>query len=115
MAKQVNETLTKDGKTMRVTEVEPWCPDRCPITLRPFFMWVWHPDYGPVPTYGGPYDSYTIPAVSEPLDPDLELHERQLVCHHFDHDEGEWVDDFDPYIRLISDDDLSQLLEDNDQ
>jgi len=40
--------------------VQPWCPDRDPITLRPFFMWIEHPERGMVPTYGGPFDSYTL-------------------------------------------------------
>ena len=31
-------------------------PDKCPITRRDFFM-----EIDGVPTYGGPYDSYTIP------------------------------------------------------
>ncbi|MEE1886376.1 hypothetical protein [Pseudomonas carassii] len=38
-----------------------WYPDECPITGRQFFMWIEHPDDGMVPTYGGPFDSYTIP------------------------------------------------------
>lgn len=31
-------------------------PDKCPITRRDFFM-----EIDGVPTYGGPFDSYTIP------------------------------------------------------
>ncbi|MFT0140726.1 hypothetical protein ACEK07_45875 [Alcanivoracaceae bacterium MT1] len=57
-----------------------WKPDVCPITRAPFFMWIEHPDDGWVPTYGGPYDSYTIPVF------DGESYTRQ----RYDHDEGGW-------------------------
>ncbi|MBA4822481.1 hypothetical protein H2241_16140 [Pantoea ananatis] len=60
-----------------------WKPEICPITRRPFFMWIEHPSDGMVPTYGGPLDSYTIPT----LDSDGEF-----CCERFDHDEGCWVD-----------------------
>lgn len=38
-----------------------WKPEVCPVTGRQFFMWIEHPALGYVPTYGGPFDSYTIP------------------------------------------------------
>jgi hypothetical protein len=57
-------------------------PTICPITGLPFFMMIGHPDLGWVPTYGGPYDSYTIPVPDE--DGDGYYRER------FDHDEGVW-------------------------
>lgn len=88
---------------------EPWCPDVCPITLRPFFMWLEHPTRGLVPTYGGPFDSYTIP------EPDLPKgatprHEVEYFCERYDHDEGAWVDDAeDPGLRVIRDDYLVEL------
>ena len=67
-----------------------WCPDRCPITLLPFFMWIEHPEFGWVPTYGGPFDSYTIP------EPDIEgaagkqRIDIEYYRYRFDHDEGWW-------------------------
>ena len=84
-----------------------WCPERCPITFRPFFMWIEHPDLGMVPTYGGPYDSYTIPEPVLPLpeaeDGDVEFEDIELACLRFDHDEGCWYTDEveDPGKRVI--------------
>ena len=77
-----------DGKTQR------WCPDVCPITLRPFFMWIENEDGEEVPTYGGPYDSYTIPEPDIPKDGqpkkrfDIEYTQRR-----YDHDQGGWTDE----------------------
>lgn len=67
-----------------------WCPERCPITLLPFFMWIEHPEHGWLPTYGGPYDSYTIP------EPDIDdlctvaRHEVDYCRLRYDHDQGAW-------------------------
>lgn len=62
---------------------ERWCPDVCPITGRKFFMWIEHWKTGRyVPTYGGPYDSYTIPVKDE---------DGTFSCERFDHDAGEWM------------------------
>ncbi len=71
-----------------------WCPEVCPITLRPFFLWIMHPDRGYVPTYGGPYDSYTIPEAEKPENhKEVPRHEVEYSCLQFDHDEGCWQDD----------------------
>jgi hypothetical protein len=59
-------------------------PQNCPVTLRPFFMVIEHPERGMVATYGGPFDSYTIPEV----DPE----DGRFRCERYDHDEGAWVD-----------------------
>lgn len=80
-----------------------WRPDRCPITQLPFFMWIHHPDLGLVPTYGGPYDSYTIPVVDEIPAGGADFHELEFTRHRFDHDEGAWVESEDPCMRVISD------------
>jgi hypothetical protein len=76
---------------------EPWCPDVCPITGLPFFMWIEHHKSGQiVPTYGGPYDSYTIPV----------RHEDGSYCRErYDHDEGGWLLDFveDVGVQIVSD------------
>jgi len=71
---------------------QPWRPELCPITLRPFFMLINHPELGDVPTYGGPFDSYTIP---EPdiMDDGTEFHDIEFTSHKYDHDFGGWVDD----------------------
>ncbi len=59
-------------------------PQKCPVTLRPFFMTIEHPELGMVATYGGPFDSYTIPEV----DPE----DGRFRCERYDHDEGGWVE-----------------------
>lgn len=59
-----------------------WCPSVCPITGRPFFMWIEHYATGcMVPTYGGPFDSYTLPTRGE---------DGEFECERYDHDEGAW-------------------------
>lgn len=68
-----------------------WRPDRCPITQRPFFMWLEHPEHGSVPTYGGPFDSYTIPVADNlPEDGNIEWDDIELSYQQYDHDEGAW-------------------------
>lgn len=74
------ERYSNDGTNIIEVEVS----DVCPITGRKFFMIVEHPDLGDVPTYGGPYDSYTIPVKIENAD--------GYHCERFDHDEGAWID-----------------------
>lgn len=71
-----------------------WKPERCPVTNRPFFLWLEYPSGGMVPTYGGPYDSYTIPSVDS---------NGEFCCDRYDHDEGEWVDPECLSIRLTDD------------
>jgi hypothetical protein len=81
----------------------------CPITGRPYFMHIEHPDLGMVPTYGGPYDSYTAPEpVGEATQP---WHKRELCVHRYDHDEGGWVDDEIIPLKIIHDDVLMALEE----
>jgi len=64
---------------------EQWCPDVCPITKRPFFMWIEHPEKGYVPTYGGPYDSYTLA--------EYDSEDDSFRCERYDHDAGYWLND----------------------
>jgi hypothetical protein len=88
-------------------------PDKCPITRRDFFMLIEHPTLGLVPTYGGPFDSYTIPHMEGTAD--QPWHERELICHRFDHDEGYWMDDVMGVetipMRVISEGALNELLD----
>lgn len=79
-------------------------PDKCPITRRDFFM-----EIDGVPTYGGPYDSYTIPEMLGT--PEQPWHERELFVRRFDHDEGRWVDDEIISQRVIHDGVLDELLD----
>lgn len=84
-------------------------PAKCPITRRDFFMVIGHPELGMVPTYGGPYDSYSIPEMEgAPTDP---FHERALFVRRYDHDRGYWVDNEDLPMRVISENSLQELQE----
>jgi hypothetical protein len=89
---------TETAATMPAPEArEPWCPDVCPITGRPFFMWIEHHATGrQVPTYGGPFDSYTVPVRDADGD---------FVCERYDHDRGGWlVDEVENVgLRLVDD------------
>lgn len=74
-----------------------WCPDVCPLTGLPFFMWIdHHTQVVTVPTYGGPYVSYTIPVKDADGD---------FCRERYDHDEGCW--DMDAVenigIQIVSD------------
>lgn len=64
------------------------CPDVDPITGQSFFMLINHPSLGPVPTYGGPFDSYTL-CVRDDGPPE---NDRYFTRYRYDHDEGGWVD-----------------------
>lgn len=62
---------------------DQWRPDVCPITGRQFFMWIEHHETGlMVPTYGGPFDSHTIP---------IKDSDGDFVCERYDHDRGGWL------------------------
>lgn len=84
---------------------KPWCPDECPITGLPFFMWIDHPDHGTVPTYGGPFDSYTLPTS------ELIGQHRAFTRERFDHDVGGWTDHEALPLVLISEDHFLALEE----
>jgi hypothetical protein len=60
-----------------------WAPDECPITGKPFFLWLSHPEFGYVPTYGGPFDSFMI------AEPDEDGYYR---AEHYCHDRGDWIE-----------------------
>lgn len=85
--------------THHTEQQEPvaWCPDVCPITGLPFFMWIEHHETGQrVPTYGGPYDSYTIPVRDK---------DGSYCRERYDHDNGWWVTDEveDVGVQIVSD------------
>jgi hypothetical protein len=88
-----------------------WCPDRCPVTMRPFFMWIEHPDLGMVPTYGGPFDSFTIPTPDNfpERGAKVEWFDLEFSCARYDHDLGGWVGYEDPGIRVITEQKLIEL------
>lgn len=79
-------------------------PQVCPVTNRPFFVVLNHPELGDVATYGGPFDSYTIPA--------WDIEDQEFRSERFDHDAGEWVEGGEPYgIALIDEQKLLALDE----
>lgn len=72
-------------------------PQTCPITGLPFFTLEKNPDgEGYVPTYGGPFMSYTIPELSEDSESGYQWRE-------YDHDRGDWGDRWDvPEEELLA-------------
>ena len=66
----------------------------CPITGRKFWGNIEHPELGLVATYGGPFDTYTIPAISD---------DGELRCERFDQDAGHWVEGGEPAGWLSED------------
>jgi hypothetical protein len=104
----------KDERALRASTVETsapqiWCIDKqhegtfCPFTKRPYFMHIDHDELGRVPTYGGPFDSYTIPS------PDDDGH---LRCERYDHDAGQWVEGGEPAgLIVVSEDEYNDLYE----
>ena len=79
-----------------------WKPDVCPITGRKFFMWIEHPELGYVPTYGGPFDSYTIPTRDDV---------SEFSCERYDHDVGDWVDGECAGLYVIDEDEICRVHE----
>lgn len=79
-----------------------WKPDVCPVTGRKFFMWIEHETLGYVPTYGGPFDSYTIP---------IRDSSGEFYCERYDHDLGGWVGGELIGLYLIDDDDQCRVCE----
>ncbi|MGR7528509.1 hypothetical protein ACU60R_04230 [Klebsiella aerogenes] len=79
-----------------------WKPDVCPITGRRFFMWIEHPELGYVPTYGGPFDSYTIPTRDDV---------SGFSCERYDHDVGGWVDGECAGLYVIDEDEICRVHE----
>ncbi len=77
-------------------------PDKCPITGRPFFMYISHEDHGWVATYGGPWDSYSIPTRD---------HDSDMVRMRFDHDEGAWTEECQVIGYFMTDESLSEFCD----
>lgn len=105
----VKTLMTEYGKTCALrmygnmlsaapaAQPERWRPEACPITGLPFFMWIEHHETGQlVPTYGGPYDSYTIPVKQQ---------DGSYCRERYDHDNGWWVTDEidDVGVQIVSD------------
>lgn len=63
--------------------VKPAGFDVCPISGRPFWGNIDHPERGMLATYGGPFDTYSIPYLDD---------DDELRVERFDQDRGEWVE-----------------------
>lgn len=75
-------------------------PSHCPVTGRPFFMVIETEGGDSVATYGGPYDSYTIPEWNQD--------DREFRGERFDHDKGAWVEGGEPYSFKFIDSDATE-------
>ncbi|EAS1945705.1 hypothetical protein AXB88_04940 [Salmonella enterica] len=105
--RQVREQLEEAEK--RIVELprsasvnSQWKPDVCPVTGRKFFMWIEHETLGYVPTYGGPFDSYTIP---------IRDSNGEFSCERYDHDFGGWVGGEFIGLHLIDDEEQCRVCE----
>lgn len=79
------ENRTAPPSTAQEDKEQPAGFDKCPITGAPFWGNIEHPTLGVLATYGGPFDTYTVPYLKDSND-------GSLVQERFDHDEGGWVD-----------------------
>ena len=83
-------------------------PSHCPITGRPFFMAIESESGGMVATYGGPFDSYTIPEWS--------VEDKEFRSERYDHDAGYWVEGGEPYsLLLVDEDEYNNITAERDQ
>lgn len=92
MEEVVFEALTAAGMGQGAASDElfgsnPAALTECPITGRKFFTNVEHPELGMVATYGGPFDSYTIPELGD---------DDELRCERYDWDAGNWIEGGEP-------------------
>lgn len=72
-------------------------PNKCPFTGRPFFMVI-----DGLATYGGPFDSYTIPERDD---------DGELLVRRYDHDEGGWTEWQSVPAQVVADENLMALTE----
>lgn len=92
----------------KISEYKNVYPEKCPITGRDFFMVLEHPSLGPVATYGGPFDSYTIP--------EWNRYDSEFRSERYDHDGGYWVDGGEPYpFFLIDESEYIQIIGENEE
>lgn len=82
----------------------PYGPEICPFTGRVFWGNIEHPELGVVATYGGPYDTYTLPQ--------RDADDASYYVYRFDHDAGAWVDGVEDIGVAVVDDQLYTSEED---
>lgn len=68
--------------------VKPIGATCCPLSGRKFWGNIDHPELGAIATYGGPFDTYSIPYLDE---------DDELRVERFDQDMGGWVEGGEPY------------------
>lgn len=68
---------------------------QCPVTGRDFFMTIQGEDGKWYDTYGGPFDSYTIPKWNG--------EDQEFRSDRYDHDADCWVDGGEPYPFILVD------------
>lgn len=102
-AKKELERLQKDRDRYKSA-----IPERCPVTGRDFFMLIATDETGDnwVPTYGGPFDSYTIPVATDPRKERGKYLYAEFHQQRCDHDEGSWVDGTESIGLVLIDDEL---------
>ena len=93
-----NERRADDvGRLLAAMGNMSYHPEACPITGRPFFMTI-----DGKATYGGPFDSYTIPRRDD---------DGSLTCERYDHDRGGWVDSEGLWLHVVSEETIAELDE----
>ena len=100
--KAVRALLPAAKEELARAKKRDWYPDADPITGNPFFMEIEHPNNGLVPTYGGPFDSYTLAVRDEDGGFDRE---------RYDHDAGGWVDGCEAVPVQVVDEEIMLELE----
>lgn len=98
--KEAEKRIVEQSRAASVNS--QWKPDVCPVTGRKFFMWIEHETLGYVPTYGGPFDSYTIPTRDS---------SGEFSCERYDHDFGGWVGGEFIGLHLIDDEEQCRVCE----
>jgi hypothetical protein len=86
-----NEELREQRRILQEAIEQP-----CPVTGEKFFMAIHHPDLGWVPTYGGPYDSYTTPRRDRRDD-------ATLFRWRYDHASDRWAGLESIGLRVVED------------
>ncbi len=89
----IEAAIGVNQQSIATDKEQGWCPDVCPLTGAPFFMWINHYQTGQmVPTYGGPFDSYTIPVKGD---------DGSYCRERFDHDRGHWLENESYDVGLV--------------
>lgn len=102
-----NQSISEPA-THPTNQLQIHVPDQCPITGRKYFADMTYPELGLVPTFGGPFDSYTIPV---PVQDDEFSEAKEFRCLHFDHDRGAWGEDCGTSLYLVTRETLLELYE----